>query len=85
MGVAGVCLPLHAWLHSGAIPVNDDDCALVAIAHGKVAAVICAAPAAILPIMGIEITPRLPFSPFCPASASFLPDVRGPPAFLLPS
>jgi hypothetical protein len=84
MGAAGVCLPLHAWLHSGAIPVNDDDCALVAIAHGKVATVICAAPAADVPIMGIEITPRLPFSTFFPSSA-FLPDVRGPPVPLLPS
>ena len=85
MGAAGVCLPLHAWLHSGAIPANDDDCALVAIAHGKVTTFICAAPAAVGPIIGIEITPRLPFSPFCPTSASLLPDVRGPPVSLLSS
>jgi hypothetical protein len=84
MAAAGVCTPLHAWLHSGAIPVHDDDCALVAIAHGKVATVIYAAPAAVVPVMGIEITPSRLLPTFCPTSA-FLPDVRGPPASLLPS
>lgn len=77
MAAADLCTPLHAWLHGGAIPVNDDDCAIVAIAHGKVAMVI-GAPSAVVPVIGIEIVPRLEFSAFLLTSA-FLPDGRGPP------
>jgi len=76
MAVAEAYSPLHAWLHGGAIP-DDDDCALVAIAHGKVETVVVAAPVAV-PATWIEIVPRLEFSTFRPAIA-FLPDSRGPP------
>ena len=79
MGVAGVCLPLHAWLHSGAIPVNDDDCALVAIAHGKVETV-AACVAIATPAVWIETSPRIKFSVLSTAIA-FLPNGRAPPVF----
>jgi hypothetical protein len=77
MAAAELCPPLHAWLHGGAVPDNDDDCAMVAIAHGKVETAACAAPAAV-PVAWIEIVPRLEFSVFRPAIA-FLPNGRGPP------
>ena len=83
MAAAALYTPLHAWLHGGTIPDNDDDCAIVAIAHGKVETVFCAAPA-VVPVIGIEITPRLEFSTFRPTSV-FLPDGRGPPVSLLHS
>jgi hypothetical protein len=76
MSVTEVCTPLHAWMHGGTIPENDD-CALVAIAHGKVETVVCAAPV-VVPVTGIEIVPRLEFSTFRPTIAC-LPDGRGPP------
>jgi hypothetical protein len=82
MAAAEVCTPLHAWLHGGTIPDNDD-CAIVAIAHGKVETVVCAAPA-IVPVIGIEIIPQIENSVFYPSPA-FLPDGRGPPVSLLPS
>jgi hypothetical protein len=77
MAAAEVCPPLHAWLHGGSIPKDDSDCAVLAIAHGKVETVVCAAPA-VVPVVWIEIVPRLEFSVFRPASV-FLPDGRGPP------
>ena len=80
MAAAEVCTPLHSWLHGGTIPDNDN-CAIVAIAHGKMETVVCAAPA-VLPVIGIEIAPRIENSIFCPA-AVFLPDGRGPPVSLL--
>ena len=82
MAAAEVCTPLHAWLHGGTIPDNAD-CAIVAIAHGKVETVVCAAPA-IVPVIGIEIIPQIENSVFYP-SLAFLPDGRGPPVSLLPS
>jgi hypothetical protein len=83
MAAAELCTPLHALLHGGTIPVNDDDCAIVAIAHGKVETVVYAAPE-VVPVIGIEITPRLEFSTYRITSV-FLPDGRGPPVSLLPS
>jgi hypothetical protein len=77
MAVAEAYSPLHAWLHGGTIPKDDDDCVVLAIAHGKVEPVACAAPAA-GPVTWVEIVPRLEFSVFRPAIA-FLPDGRGPP------
>lgn len=77
LAAAELCTPLHAWLHGGAIPDNDDDCAIVAIAHGKVEAVTCAAPVAVA-VTWIEVVPRLEFSVFHPAMV-LLPDGRGPP------
>ena len=76
MTVAEANTPLHAWLHGGSIP-DDDDCALVAISHGKVETVAVAAPA-LVPVVWIEITPRIDFSIFHTATA-FLPDGRAPP------
>ena len=69
---------LHAWLHGGAIPLNDDDCAIVAIAHGKVETVTPDAPA-VVPTTSIEVTPQIDLSVFSTAIA-FLPNGRGPPA-----
>jgi hypothetical protein len=77
MAAAEVCTPLHAWLHGGTIPDNDNDCAIVAIAHGKVETVFHAAPA-VVPVIGIEIAPRIEISVFRPTTA-FFPDGRGPP------
>jgi hypothetical protein len=76
MTAAEACPTLHAWLHGGSIPDNDD-CAIVAIAHAKVQVVTCAAPA-VVPVMGVEIVPRVVASVFRPAGV-FLPDGRGPP------
>ena len=73
---------LHAWLHGGTIPDNDD-CAVVAIAHGKVETVACDVPV-IVPVATVEIV-RLPvFYVFRPASV-FLPDGRGPPVLFVVS
>ena len=76
MVAAEVCTPLHAWLHGGTIPDNDN-CAILTIAHGKVETVASAAPA-VVPVIWIEIAPRIENSVFCP-SMVFLPDGRGPP------
>jgi hypothetical protein len=67
---------LHAWLHGGTIPDNDD-CAVVAVAHGKVEPVTCDVPV-IVPVATIEIVLLPVFSVFRPAGV-FLPDGRGPP------
>ena len=69
--------PLHAWIHGGAIPDNDE-CAVAMAAHGKVDSAPVAAPAA-APVVWIEITPRVEISVFNP-TVTFLPDGRGPPA-----
>ena len=80
MAAAEIYSPLHAWLHGGTIPENDDDCAIVAIAHGKIETVTpdIAIP---VPITWIEVTPQIESSVFSTAIA-FLPDGRGPPALL---
>jgi hypothetical protein len=79
MAVAETCTPLHAWLHGGTIPKDDDDCAVVALAHGKVESVSCDVPV-VAPTSWIEVTPQIVFSVFSPAIAN-LPNGRGPPAF----
>jgi hypothetical protein len=76
MAVAEAYTPLHAWLHGGTIP-DDDDCAIVAIVHGKVETVAVAAPTPVS-VAWVEIVARPEFSIFAPAIA-FLPDGRGPP------
>jgi hypothetical protein len=83
MATAEICTPLHAWLHGGTIPKDDDDCAIVAIAHGKIEAAPCAAPA-VLPVTWIEIAERTEFSDFIPADKN-LPLGRGPPALFVVS
>ena len=77
--VAEACLPLHAWLHGGTIP-DDDDCAVVAITHGKVETVACGIPV-LVPTAWIEVTPRMEFPVFSKAIDNLLSG-RAPPAFL---
>jgi hypothetical protein len=76
LAAAEVCTPLHAWLHGGTIPENDN-CALAALAHGKVKTVACAAPV-VVPLTWIEISSGNEILVFR-RSAVFLPDGRGPP------
>jgi hypothetical protein len=78
MATAEVCTPLHAWLHGGTIPKDDDDCAIVAIAHGKIET---ASPdiAVPVPITWIEVTPQIESCVFGTAIV-FLPNDRAPPA-----
>jgi hypothetical protein len=79
MAVAELCTPLHAWLHGGAIPDNDDDCAIVCIAHGKVETAPVAAPVA-TPVTWIEVPISIEFSVVHTAIPP-LPDGRAPPVF----
>jgi hypothetical protein len=78
MAAAEIYTPLHAWLHGGTIPKDDDDCAIVAIAHGKIETVTPDIPV-VVPITWIEVTPQIESSVFSTAIA-FLPNGRGPPA-----
>ncbi len=78
MAVAEEYPSLHAWLHGGTIPDNDD-CAIVAIAHGKVETHACNVPVA-LPLPGIEIVLSVESFVYCPTPV-LLPDGRGPPVF----
>jgi hypothetical protein len=79
MAAAELWTPLHAWLHGGAIPVDDDDCAIVALAHGKIETAPVALPVA-APVVWIEVTPRIEFSVFS-ADITVLPNGRAPPVF----
>lgn len=78
MAAAEIYSPLHAWLHGGTIPEDDDDCAIVAIAHGKIETVACDVPV-VVPVTWIEVTPRVEFSVFIPANTN-LSFGRAPPA-----
>jgi len=69
--------PLHAWLHGGSIPDNDD-CAIVVVAHGKIDSVDWAGPVPVSTIW-VEPTPQIIVSEVSPAIA-FLPFERAPPA-----
>ena len=83
MATAEICTPLHAWLHGGTIPDNDD-CAVVAIAHGQFDSVTCDIPV-IAPVAWIEVTSlRLESSIFSPA-IEHLPQGRAPPALCFAS
>lgn len=79
MATAEICTPLHAWLHGGTIPKDDDDCAIVAIAHGKIETVACAIPV-VVTVAWIEVPLRIEFSALSTA-IGLLPDGRAPPAF----
>ena len=79
MATAEICTPLHAWLHGGTIPKDDDDCAIVAIAHGKIETAPVAVPVA-APVTWIEAAPRIESSVLTTA-IELLPDGRGPPVF----
>ncbi len=82
MAAAEASPALHAWLHGGKIPDNDD-CAVVAVAQGKVQ-VITNDARAVVPVLGVEIVPRVVASIFRPAGV-FLPDGRGPPVLFVVS
>jgi hypothetical protein len=82
MTVAETCPSLHAWLHGGSIPDNDD-CAVVAVAHAKVQVVTSDAPV-VIPVLGVEIVPRVGAS-VSHLATTFLPDGRGPPALFVVS
>jgi hypothetical protein len=78
MAAAEMWTPLHVWLHGGAIP-DDDDCAIVALVHGKIETTPCDVPV-VTPATWIEATPRMEISAFCPAIEN-LPLGRAPPPF----
>lgn len=77
MATAEICPPLHEWLHSGAIP-DDDDCAVVAIAIGHVHTGVCEVPPP-APVPLVEITFRAEVTVFVP-SEKVLPNGRAPPS-----
>lgn len=70
--------PLHAWLHGGSIP-DDDDCAIAALTHGKVETSVSIAPP-VVPVAWIESASCVGFSAFHSA-ITFLPNGRAPPFF----
>ena len=80
MAVAETCTPLHAWLHGGTIPKDDDGCAIVAIAHGKIETSPCDVPA-FAPVVWIEVVPLVKFSAFSKTIENLLSG-RAPPALL---
>ena len=77
MAVAETYTPLHAWLHGGTIP-DDDDCAIVALAHGKIETV-TPAPPALVPMTSVEVTPQIKLSVFSKPVENLLSG-RAPPA-----
>jgi hypothetical protein len=79
MAAAEVWTPLHAWLHGGTIPKDDDDCAIVCIAHGKIETVTPNVPTP-APVVWIEVAPRIEFSVLS-TTIALLPNGRAPPAF----
>jgi hypothetical protein len=83
MAAAETSTPLHAWLHGGSIPDNDDDCAIVALIHGKIETTPCDIPV-VIPATWVETTPRIEISVFCPAIEN-LPPGRAPPSFCIAS
>jgi hypothetical protein len=82
MAAAEVWTPLHEWLHGGAIP-DDDDCAIVALVHGKIETASCDVPVVIQAIW-IEASPCIEISAFCPVIED-LPLGRAPPSFCIAS
>ena len=79
MAAAEIYSPLHAWLHGGSVP-DDDDCAVAVLAHGKIESAPCDVPA-ILPVTWIEVAPRVKFSIFIPVNTN-LSFGRAPPDLL---
>ena len=77
MAFAEMCPSFHAWLHGGSIP-DDDNCAVCAIAHGKIETTPFDVPA-VLPVTWMEIAPRAEVFVFIPA-CKYLSPGRGPPA-----
>jgi len=82
MAAAEMWTPLHVWLHGGAIP-DDDDCAIVALVHGKIETMPGDIPV-VIPATWVETTPRIEISVvFCPAIEN-LPLGRAPPSVASP-
>ena len=79
MAAAETWTPLHAWLHNGSIPDNDEDCAIVVLIHGKIETTPCTVPV-VVPATFVETTPIVVFSFFSPAIEN-LPPGRAPPSF----
>ena len=68
--------PIHAWLHGGAVPHNDN-CPVAVLRDGKLAI----SPTAVIagPVLASVVAFTFLISPPFVASIP-LPDVRGPPA-----
>jgi hypothetical protein len=79
MAAAELYTPLHAWLHGGTIPEDDDDCAIVAIAHGKIETAPVAVPIT-APVVWIEVPLRIEFT-VVSTTITLLPNGRAPPSF----
>ena len=67
---------IHAWLHGGTIP-DDDDCAVVMLAAGHADMAALEVQLA-EPVIYIEITPRVEIAVFVPVE-KILPNERAPP------
>ena len=77
MCMAEACPKLHAWLHGGTIPDNDD-CAIVMLAQGH-AEVGIQAPPALFVLFFFLILPMVSFAPFPDSLLALLPSGRAPP------
>jgi hypothetical protein len=77
MATAEICPPLHAWIHGGTIP-DDDDCPVVAVAAGHVHVGICETPPVTPVLLGV-IVPRTEVYTVV-FSEKVLPNDRAPPA-----
>ena len=82
MAAAEMWTPLHAWLHGGSIPDNDD-CAIVALVHGKIETTPCDVPV-VMSVAWVEAIPHIEISVFCPVIEN-LPLGRAPPSFCIAS
>ena len=76
MAAAEICPPLHEWLHGGSIP-DDDDCPIVAIAHGQIHVAVCHVEP-VAPVVLIEITAQ-EIVPVFVHTVKILPNDRAPP------
>lgn len=76
MATAEICPSLHAWLHGGTIP-DDDDCPIMAMATSHVDPGVCTIEP-VLPVAFIGITPPPKIIAFVP-SERILPNERAPP------
>lgn len=80
MAAAEVYTPLHAWLHGGTIPDDDDDDCPIAMMHqGKVDNAVVTI--FVVVVVGVVISTQAVFdSGYIPSLP--LPSVRGAPALL---
>ena len=84
MAAAEVWTPLHAWLHGGSVPDNDDDCAIVALVHGKVETDTVRRSRLSYRQLSLKLTPCVEISVFGPVIEN-LPLGRAPPSFCIAS